>query len=364
MLQETLFRVIVTAVFSIINYGIINYLIPPGDTTSFLLMFLIIFHVAITLGLILQIPKFNLKQVLSIIILSVLFALAVSYVVHTPPDSGWDVLWIFQVEFAAFIIYSYYCSYFEVGHFEYPALFFQSWRILLTLVMASFFSALVWGLLLLGSLLFDLLGIELFRNVVLSREMALIGGPIFFAVGVSLLANFSAILDKSREILLSFSKVLYPLLMMIGLLFFIALPFSQKPLVDFWGSLYFLMIIHLFLFNGVYQDGLQKTPYPPFLLWPLKIFLVLMPVFVMVGMYYPLMGLFQQPMTMDNLYLTIIGLLLLCYAASYAICVFLDRQNEQWLQHIQPVNKVLAVVVAIVFWLMATPVLNLHHWVG
>lgn len=152
--------------------------------------------------------------------------------------------------------------------------------------------------------------------------------------------------------------------MIIGLLFFIALPFSTKPLSDFWGSLFLLMIVHLFLFNGVYQDGLQKSPYPPILLWPLKIFLLLMPIFLMIGMYYPVTGLFNQPINMVNLYFSVIGVLLLCYAVSYAVSVFLNYQNDKWLQHLQPINKVLAVVVALVFWLMATPVLNLHYWIG
>tara|TARA_Y100000588_G_scaffold386169_1_gene481149 strand:- start:1301 stop:2395 length:1095 start_codon:yes stop_codon:yes gene_type:complete len=364
MRHETGFRVTITAFFSIINYYLITYLIPTNQTPSFLLLSLIVFNIAISLGLILRIPNVRIDQIASVILWAFVFALSISYVVHMPPDGGFDILWVFQAQFAAFIAYSFYCTYFETKGLEYSALFYQSWRILLTFILALFFSLLVWCLLLLGSMLFDVLGIALFRKVVISQAMALIGGPLFFAVGVSLLANYGAILDKSRDILCGFSKALYPLLLVIGLLFFIAIPFSSKSLNEYWGGIYLVMVIHLFLFNGLYQAGLEKSPYPAFIEWPLKAFLLLLPIYMLIGMYHPVNSLFKSAILMTDLYFSILGGLLLLYAFSYALLVIFDNHEKSWIATVQPVNKVLAVVVAIVMWLMATPVLNLNHWVN
>lgn len=355
-------RIIIALCLSSINYGLIE-LAPDNKQLYSLITFVMAFNLITMVGLLLQLPKSISKQLISLLAIALFFAYPITYLSYQPYSTGFYFLWFLQAQFSLFIVLSFYCSYYQAGNTTYPQLFYHSWRILLSMTLASLFCLFVWGLLLLASLLFNLIGIQIIDKVIYSKAMFFIGSPVFFAVGISLLAQFESILNKVRQVVLSFATALYPLLLVIGLGYLLAVPFSPKPLSNYWGSIYLLIIIHLFLFNGVYQSGRTKPPYPKAVNLLLKLFILLQPIYLMYAMSHPISNLFHD-MTTADAYFAVIGTLLLAYSISYASAIIKTQPPGSWLPLICTINKVMAIVTAILFWLMATPIMNLEKWIS
>ncbi len=362
MTHPYVFRISVAFVFSLFNYLLVDYVAPP-ETQNFFLLALTSFNGIMMLGLLLLPPQVNLKSVLSLCVMALLYAYAFSYPLHYELDDGYGILWVAQAQVSLFIAFCFFYSFFKSNNFQYASLFSHSWRILLSVLLAGSFSGLVWSLLLLATFLFSLLGFTWVRDLVFSKEMLLIGNPIFFAIGLSLLSEFEGIINKCRDILLSFSTVLYPLLMSIGLLYLVVIPFAHKPLEDLWLSLYLLALFNLFVFNCVHQGGRQTSPYPKWINAVIGLFFILIPFYLIYAISYPVLEMNAGKLSVGTLYSTLVGVILFAYAITYAISYFIPKQKAAWLAGLSSVNKVMAVIVAVLFFLMATPVLDLASWV-
>lgn len=358
-------RILIALVFGSINYLIMQLLtLSIDEPLKTLFIFFTCFNNLLVVGLWLH-PSYSFSfKWFYVIGLAILYASAMTYLKHIVIWNNVSVFWWVQLQLSYFISLSFYFCYLLHDDFAYKNLFYQAWRILLSSLLAILFYLLVWGLLWLAGYLFQILAIQFIEEVVYSEPMRIIGSMVFLAIGFSLAAQSESKLNKIRSIVLNFATMLYPLLYLLGLGFLIAIPFASKPIADYWHSLYGIIILNLFLFNAMYQSGRKKAPYPKPLNGLLRVFLLALPLYLLLAASVPFHAVWHQDNSVSNWYYCILGGILFLYTLGYAYASLPIHKDHTWFKLIQPVNHNMAIVTAIVFFLMATPVLDLARWVN
>lgn len=269
---------------------------------------------------------------------------------------------LFQLLFVfTFAINAYHIAYQKDGlPFNYDSLFHGVWDTFVKLVTAWLFTGLAWGLLLMWSELFKLIGIKLFEKIFSLDWFIVFFTAFMVAIGLTISAYLTVIIRQLRNFLLLIFKILLPVLSFVGILFavssiVITALYQQPPKFDYF--IYSAMSYYGIIFiNAVYQKGGVTRPYSQWLLWLVNAFILVLPIysiFALVGLFHdPLY--FKLPITIagfhaDNFNQIIVSFLLLIYSLAYAVCVF--SLKGKWMAKIQKSNIILGLAVIMIVML-------------
>jgi hypothetical protein len=263
-----------------------------------------------------------------------------------------------QCTISAFIFFIFYCTIMEEGAFiaPYVTLFSQAWQVILKVSLAKILILLTMGLFFLAAMLFEQLNILTIREIVISSAFTYIMPALLFGVAMTLLHRCEDIITKLRNIVLAFSRFLYPIVVIISIGFLLAIPFAEKPFARFWELTVLLNVISLVLFNGIFQGGVEKAPYPRWFCGLIYVFFFLQLFYSIDVLQYPWNGVLLQHDPVSLLFLIALAFLAL-YNACYTVAIFSSKKS--WLNLIQPANTFIALLIATIYLVIALPGVHL-----
>lgn len=248
--------------------------------------------------------------------------------------------------------------------FDYGQLLAFSWQQALTLGLLCLFVFVFWLLLWLWGRLFDVIGIEMFKE--------LFEEPVFAYPVTGLVAGFGLVLIRERIRLIAtvqfmcevLIKALLPIAAVIVVLFLGVLPVTGlQPIWDTGKAAQLMMLLTLvllFFFNAVLSGDPERPPYPAAMRWLVYASVVLAPVSTLLAAWALWLRIDQHGLTLDRLWAGVILLLIAAYAFTYALLLLWKRDGALW--PIQAANKRLALAVAAVLIAVNTPLADLRAW--
>jgi hypothetical protein len=265
-----------------------------------------------------------------------------------------------QTGISLFIFLTFYFTIVEEKRlaFPYPTLFNEAWKTILKIILGSLFAMLAWGLFFFAAILFDMLSIHFIIEIVTSSTFQVIMPAFFFGIAMYALDNYESLIIKLRDILLFFCKWLYPLCLIISLCFLITVPFSPKPIADYWMVINVICSINILLFNGVYQDGLSQSPYSRWVTPVINASFIIMAVYSIYILKFSIQDAFRDVLDI-HLFISMITMVLLAmYPVTYSLAICFS--NTRWLDRIKEANITLAFLIACIYLLLALFLPCLH----
>lgn len=274
--------------------------------------------------------------------------------------------WVFSSSVLAYILLPFVQAWpkRQNGHYNYSDLYQHSWDNFFILLVAGILAGAYWLLIILWAMLFDMLGITLFKDLFFSSPFAWLTLPVLFSLGIRIGLSHESIIGTLRQIALSLCYFLMPLTAVITILFAISLPFTG--LEPIWATGYSTLILlcllgaNILFINGIFQDGSRENPYNVILSRIVEVAMVLMPVYTMIAIYSIYLRIAQYGLTPKRVYLVLLVFVAFCYSASYASAVF--RHSQVWMGKIRLANIIIALLVSALIVLIHSPVLNPVTW--
>lgn len=345
-------RLIVGVLIGLISYGY-SLVDMPANWLTFLAMTALIF----LLGLQLHFVKQAMSKLAWLLGLSIIYGLLLTYVITQYEHYLLQVSLLSPALISLYITYIFYCAKTDGECLHYQRLFYYAWQKFLLVLLGEVLVYLILGLFFLAGLLFKILGSDFVYDLVLTRSFHLTIPPILFALAIYVFSQNEGVIDKTRDLLLSFFKVLYPLFAIVTLIFTVGVWVSPKPISDLWGIIVLLSAWHIFMLNAVYQDGTRLSPYPAWMSWILGLVVFLLPFYLIGFFYFPITKIQSVGLHYDS-YIALITLLILSlYSVAYLFALFI-KEDGKWLPAVGRFNIYLAMFSAIIFLLMASPVLS------
>lgn len=243
------------------------------------------------------------------------------------------------------------------GWRDYPALFQESWAILVRLVASLAFTGLVWLVILLSNGLLKVVGIGLLEEL-LDHGLAifLISGT---ALGLGTAVVWELAGAVAPQLILRFLRMLLPVVLGVTLVFLAVLPFrgldglitGLSPatlLLTMLGAGIALVAVAVDRSDAEAVQGpvLPRTARALALLLPVLAGLALWALWLRVG---------QHGWTPERLFLVVLGLLGLGYGLTYAVSVL---RGAGWMARIRRGNLGMALLVMLAAALWLTPLFN------
>ncbi len=231
--------------------------------------------------------------------------------------------------------------------FPYQGLFNEAWKTILKLLLGTLFSLLIWGLFSFAAMLSDILTIQVIHEMVYSSEFSWIMPPVFFGIAMFALDSHEAILVKLRDILLVFCRYLYPLAVVISLLFLFVAPFSPKSISEFWKMIPVICSLNIVLFNGVFQAGQSKSPYATWFTPLIGASFIVMSVYSLYILRFPVSQAIEHGLDARHFLLIEALIILALYNIGYSAAWISNK--EPWLGLVKHTNKYLALMMAVIY---------------
>lgn len=248
--------------------------------------------------------------------------------------------------------------------FPYRDLFLNGWNNLFIAVVGALFVGAIWTVLLLSAALFNLIGIELFSDLLFEPVVvfALTGGASGF--GIALGRESEQVLTTLRGVTLAVFRGLLLLVAFVALIFLFSLPFAG--LDGLWSTnsasqlLLSLVALTVLFLNAVYQDGSSRQPLARAPQWMVHAALLAMPVYVAISIYGISLRIGQYGLTPPRFWGVLFAIVLGAYAVGYGLAVL--RRGEPWLSLLRHVNRFVALLVVALGLLTHTPLLDPIAW--
>jgi len=222
------------------------------------------------------------------------------------------------------------------------------------LALAVAFTGAFWAVLMLGSQLFNLIGITFLVELMESDWFAMPATTGVFAAAIHLTDMRSGLVRGTRALGLTLLAWLLPAMALLAAAFFLALPFTGvQPLwetraatVILLGSAAALVI----LINAAYQDG--EHPAGFILRWSARVAAVLMTPLAILAAYALWLRIDQYGLTPERIYAVAVLVVGGCYAVAYAIGAFQAR----WMRTLEAGNVASAFVMLVVIVALFSPI--------
>jgi Domain of unknown function (DUF4153) len=242
------------------------------------------------------------------------------------------------------------------GWSDYSSLFNQAWGIFVRLSFAWIFVGVVWGLILLSGVLFELVGVTLIKDLLEIDAAAWAITGAVFGLALAVVNELSDFV--SPFLILRLLRLLLPLVLGVLVVFLTALPF--RGLTGLFGgmssaaTLLAMVAAAVTLISAAVDESDEDAVADGWMAHATRLLAVLLPLPAGLAIWAMALRVGQYGWTPERLFAAVIAALGAAYALSYATSVL--RKN--WRANIRSVNIVnaLAVVAAAVLWL--TPLLN------
>lgn len=243
---------------------------------------------------------------------------------------------------------------------NYESLFFASWRNAIIFTATLLFTSIFFGILHLGAALFNLLGIELFEDLLREEWFWVPALTLASAFAIYTFRNIIHLSDNISSILQILMKFLLPLLVFVSLGFLFTLPFTG--LDKLWETrsgtflLLWLTALSLFFINAIYHKGAENKPYNLIVHRFILVGVSVLPIYSVISAYGLLTRIDQYGFTPDRLWALSIWFMLSCFTVGYLYGIL--KLRDDWLQLQSKVNVIMGVVVLAFTLLVSSPLLN------
>lgn len=234
----------------------------------------------------------------------------------------------------------------------------EAWHRGVQLALAVMFTALFWGILILGAVLLGMIGFKWLGEWL---QKPWIGFPLSgLAIGAAVHLGDSQpkLINGVRALVLGILSWLLPVLTAIALLFAVSLAFSGlEPL---WktkaatASLLAGCVGLVLLINAAYQEGDSERKVHIVLKWSARVACGLLLVFAVLAAYSLFLRIEQYGLTPERVLAGLGALIALLFGLGYAAAAVWPK--GQWLRWIEGVNVTMAFVMAALFLAVVTPV--------
>ncbi len=240
---------------------------------------------------------------------------------------------------------------------SYSRYFDEAWKCAVQLIFSAVFVGLFWGVLTLGTELFELLKIRFFSDLIKHRWFALPITTLALAAAIHLTDIRVAIVRGIRTLKLTLLSWLLPLMTLIAVGFVVALPFTGlDPLWRTRFAVWLLIaasVALIVLVNSAYQDGQAERAPPRLLRYAGSFAVVTLPVLVGLAGYALFLRVEQRGWTSSRIFVAATIGVLVCYALGYVWALVM---RGEWLRRLETVNIATAVIVLGLILAFFTPI--------
>lgn len=245
----------------------------------------------------------------------------------------------------------------------YRAFFDNQIRLPLVLGLAGVFSVIIWGFLYLWAEMFTIIDIKFFEDMIGQRWFYL---PFSWGLGglsIAMVRQWPGFVKAFKDFLALFCKIAAPLIAFFAVTFLAALLFSGlEPLWDtpsaaaLTGIIVFSCCI---VINFVRQDGTDAS-LPKWLRGAVSLLIVSAPFFGAIAAWAMWQRVDQYGFTPERLIYGALVMVILVYSLLCVAALIYDAlgRSSKWLALYAPINVSSAVILAYIFILFHTPVLD------
>jgi Domain of unknown function (DUF4153) len=240
---------------------------------------------------------------------------------------------------------------------DYPILFTEAWGIVVRIVTAFVFTALVWGVILLSDLLLGIVGLTIIDGLVDYAPMPWLITGVTLGLALAVVEELRDYI--SPHLILRLVRLLVPVVLVVMIVFCVALPIQGFAGVfetlSAGATLLTMTAAGASLVSvAIDRDDGQATQ-SPLLAWSTRALAVILPVPAVLGAYAVWLRVDQYGWTPERLFAALTALMALGYALFYCAAVL---WRGAWMARVRQVNIAMAgaLIVLAVLWL--TPVLN------
>ena len=270
------------------------------------------------------------------------------------------IAFIFSIALACFKALMYLQQRANEVPLTYQVLFTNSWRNFLVGALSALFTLIFWLILMLWAQLFKVIEIEFFLDLFDEDWFIIPALSVAFGLGISLFRDLTPVIDNITKLLHWLIKLLFPLVLIVAIVFLAALPFVGLNVLWSTGQgtalLLWLLAVLLFFMNAVYQDGREKNPYPALIHRLIYGGLCVMPIISGLSLYGLVLRLNQYGWTVERCWAFVVWLVLALFALGYVAGIV--RQRGGWTAEIARVNTTMGVVVLAIMLLANSPLLD------
>lgn len=255
--------------------------------------------------------------------------------------------------------------YVEKQGLSYPALFNYSWRNMLTLVLAGFFTLVTWGVLMLWAGLFKVINVDFFYDLFTEKWVFYPVLAMALAFGIILIRRLSFIIDAIKRVQQALLKYLLVLLVFVSLIFLAALPFTGlAPLWEDGPGSYLILWMQaclLFSINSVYQGESTERPYHIAIHRFIYLGVTILPIYSALVYYGLSLRIDQYGWSLGRAWGIIVWGLLALFSVGYVIGIV--RQRDAWISTLGRVNVAMGMVFMVLLVAVNSPMLDLRKLV-
>ena len=244
---------------------------------------------------------------------------------------------------------------------RYEELFHFAWRNTLLVAFGGLFCGVFWLLVWLWGALFQMLGVDFFRELFLEAYFAIPATTVAVGIGMQLAGSVERLQSVLRNSLLTMLKWLAPLAIFILAIFTLALVVKSPALLleqrrtisAAW--LLWLVALTVALLNTAYQDGRTGTPYPNWLGRAIRYCVPLLLPVAILGGYALGVRVDSYGLTVARGWGSLVAVIALAYAVGYAWAAL---RKGSWMAGMGTVNVGVALTTVALLTLMLSPVLS------
>jgi hypothetical protein len=299
-------------------------------------------------------------------VLSLWWILSFAGEIEEDGDAMRFVTWLPFTFLSCFVLVPYLGIFKGTGtvRFEYTKLFEYSWNNFLITIVGCVVTGLIWMILGVWAGLFHLISIEVFFDFFFNSDFVTIVTPMMFTFGIALGRENKNVIASLLRMTLTIFRALFPVVIFVLLFFLISLPFTG--LEGLFGTkmasllLFSAFLLGIIFFNSVFQDGKGELPYDQWLMVPLHIFLISLPIICGIALYSFWLRVDQYGYTQER-FLGLIALsLAMMYGLGYAVSAGKELlgKNENWLEDVTKVNTLMALILVSILTLIHSPILD------
>lgn len=239
---------------------------------------------------------------------------------------------------------------------SYPRYFEIAWKNGVQLALSCAFVGVFWLVLHLGAALFDMIGIQQLRDVIMEEWFVFPATAVMAAAAIHLTDVRSGLIRGIRTVVLTLLAWLAPLLAALAAAFLLALPFTGLEPLWRTGRAAALLLgaaaTLIVLINAAYQDGQPDRPLPAPLRWAGRLAALLPVPLIGLAAYAIWLRIDQHGLTPER----VIGIACVvvgaCYALGYLAAAL---RAAPWLKPLEATNIVSGVVAVAVLLALFTP---------
>lgn len=239
----------------------------------------------------------------------------------------------------------------------YPVYFDTAWKAGVQLALSAAFVGAFWLLLLLGSGLFRMIGLDFLHRLIQQEWFSIPATTLAFAAAVHLTDVRDGLIRGVRTVALMLLSWLLPVMAILTAGFIAALPFAGVGRLWEAGYGTNLMLAAaaalIILINAGYQDGEPDGRPHPVLQWTARLAAVLLVPLMGLALWGMALRIGQHGLTPERIIALTLVLLSVIYAGGYA---FAAARPGLWMRPLERTNVVAAVATVVAILALFTPI--------